>query len=1836
MSEKYKQYDIVDIMKGGLSKEAKEKADKEAKAAEEKAKEKERKADTTEQSTTTTTPGTVQTFVGDVVPVNVKINFQDYVFNLSDFRSTNILIQPNIDKIDASANLFLNETDKYKTDYLEQKNNAIIAVINYTKSYDQYEEGLKEKKEWQDLKIIEKYEQRNFNNLDTRLTSIQKKEKEIDADVTIPADQKEAKKAALHDARNTSDLKKDQLIKMKTESQSKLKKIQEDLDQIKKTYMEKGLEQPTTPTPANSPQTLYDLSQTSIKASTSFKALSLNSMLETNIKNLESYTKENLTSIEQYFKTIDTSYNLAKWNAGTVDIYRDDTADDDLAKIKKFRDQILKIKGVYEEKFKKCTDVAKNFNSVKSGLEAQFFLVERTTLKTTVKTFFMKMQQYINTMTAASVDYSRLNDDLIKMINESVDDIGLYDPYVKEIFLFLKTLSLIGNDIDKITKDITTQQRYRNVFDEKLIISINNIQKQIAILDINVIKVKLKELQKFKNSLYDLKRLDIFYRRISELQIELEECKENGLTSKKRMDEMEEELNDLRKIKKTLNYAMSDLVDQYTKNLEKVNKILTNQGIESEENRKIEEDKLANLQIEQVEGVISSITEDTIIKELDNIEKLLQESEVMGDRQEIENVMKETDPTQLVGGESSKSTSGITDDLKKSFVSVVGVRMSIFNRKEFHLLFTIMSDEQYFKLLCVEVFANKKDFLMKFLDVIFVDLSLKDDTNTNNLESLGGSESVRDSTYYNYYYNFINTSQELQWIQSDESKRLKKITKPLFLNTYIEKLKQGNNYKTHFNSRQILKYRIVEKIFNFFSQSRVFKHLKIIYNMLIKKICPIYTFVKVRQDTKIPNPRYEVKPRIDIKESYTEEGSNDQDDIALTITYYNSDKSLPFADPQDPEGGKQLAQEGKFNKGASPTALVDFQENATKETYYIGPVTQFFQASSKNPTIAKDIAIDKNITDKIVDGNDVIIIGNGQSGSGKTSTLVYLRNKDDDTKSDEGIIPIICNGQKLHEAFDRLEVSAVEIYVKWDETIEYYNEITSSQYFVQNLRLTDDDVIKRVSGYEFIKEEITVGDKKEKTWIYTNKDPTPNKSKLSDIIDRLLNRRLIGPTKNNPDSSRSHVLILIKFFKKGESDPHSKMVICDLAGVEDRFKCGLNDIITSFDKLSASNTFYRITGTIQVDNSVAKCDPVKNTSSNTTPYKQKGGLQKKEFTQYTKFEEQKFNPQKYYTQITGQSKYDISYNFPFDIRNQTELIQQKNLNDYIVLKKIMEKYAAEYPYAYQDSRSFVDNFFKTKTEQQLDEWVEFLFGIADRKKIDELSKNENLKKLIEYMLYNCLVRRYEGYIINKTLREMRSLITNLTFNIIKNKLVNKMNPLFFLIPSVYTDKIYCYGDNYQFDKNYNYFYGSNQFEPISNKSGGSIIFDIMFGKDKIQAKNITQCSGSDPVKRFDLSVSKVSISLITLINLTAGIRVNNPPNPPYINVNKLKQIINILKYFKDIKQNRSDFFTTNFETIFKPVLEKIRDYLIGKYTSRVDVVDLDAPPDEIADDVTDIYNIILGTKKRGGGLQYQEFISDKEENGKKNLSSAGYTQIKNRWSLFEMEDSKADSFSLPVLIKLTKDYNRNGLNMKVYIDGNKDNPYKIDEKQVYRQTKFKKNNLSYFREIGSKYVFYKNTFSSNELLKTLYIDKLIAPGSYARWKPDVHERILKVFENCMQIKNEDLNFSDPVYKSTIPDKDDKGQSIDRNKINIIDFYYYLAKYIYDLIDSSNPATLIGTVDFQEYTQFRDTEKLYMTCDGQNNSWQINPKANEDFLTQPLPQQLKGGSNDLFDWIDINI
>lgn len=79
--------------------------------------------------------------------------------------------------------------------------------------------------------------------------------------------------------------------------------------------------------------------------------------------------------------------------------------------------------------------------------------------------------------------------------------------------------------------------------------------------------------------------------------------------------------------------------------------------------------------------------------------------------------------------------------------------------------------------------------------------------------------------------------------------------------------------------------------------------------------------------------------------------------------------------------------------------------------------------------------------------------------------------------------------------------------------------------------------------------------------IITSKIVVPNTSK-----------RITEPTPNNPDSSRSHAFIDIKFIHTDEKHNTNEkhIIVCDLAGVENEFECDSNknfpEILKFIDK----------------------------------------------------------------------------------------------------------------------------------------------------------------------------------------------------------------------------------------------------------------------------------------------------------------------------------------------------------------------------------------------------------------------------------------------------------------------------------------------------------------------------------------------------------------------------------------------------------------------------------------------------------------------------------------------
>jgi hypothetical protein len=88
-------------------------------------------------------------------------------------------------------------------------------------------------------------------------------------------------------------------------------------------------------------------------------------------------------------------------------------------------------------------------------------------------------------------------------------------------------------------------------------------------------------------------------------------------------------------------------------------------------------------------------------------------------------------------------------------------------------------------------------------------------------------------------------------------------------------------------------------------------------------------------------------------------------------------------------------------------------------------------------------------------------------------------------------------------------------------------------------------------------------------------------------------------------------------------------------------------------------------------------------------------------------------------------------------------------------------------------------------------------------------------------------------------------------------------------------------------------------------------------------------------KNFDLDPNNIMFSVFTIINLSNYQKVNNPPNPPYINVNNLK-------IYSKIREKYND---ENIRNKIKQELEKLqltlKTYDFYKNDTMLQIIDID-------------------------------------------------------------------------------------------------------------------------------------------------------------------------------------------------------------------------------------------------------------------------------------------------------
>jgi hypothetical protein len=537
----------------------------------------------------------------------------------------------------------------------------------------------------------------------------------------------------------------------------------------------------------------------------------------------------------------------------------------------------------------------------------------------------------------------------------------------------------------------------------------------------------------------------------------------------------------------------------------------------------------------------------------------------------------------------------------------------------------------------------------------------------------------------------------------------------------------------------------------------------------------------------------------------------------------------------------------------------ELNNGATKppEYYYFGPYTNTFLKDETTKDVANSTSI--LILERLIKrGEHVFVLGYGQSGAGKTSTLISLNGQ-------LGIIPLILNKMAVEEsgraAVTSIEMEIIELiddgkrnYIKYDELVD----ISKDTYI-----LPFGDATNAKATFKF-----------NNGWRIDGKPHT-----IEDYMMYSINNRSTDPTSNNPDSSRSHVIISLKCNQAG--DKSSYLLCGDLAGVENKFDC--TDLLTlkkminsyglsrkektagalrykdfEYDEKDQANVeeYEEAIRTFAIDNNsggVGEPPELRKLKEMKAAYEVFAGIFG---TPQATRKSMVLDKLVIAPQI--QSFLDTLKVAP----NEMEIILsiERQIPELTALKTSLNGGVTgdviKYVTNYQD-KNYI-NTFKPFSEK-LNGLIKAQQSAYTKTKGENAEKEQRLqnkRELVKYIVNNdCPIRIREGMFINKSLREMREDIKSILIS-------NFNNDTLYFDKSIFP---YCINTTIKQSKLERFYTGS------SNGSA-EIKGDIM--------KVVKEKVGEPGLK-------KLNIVIFTIIKTDTRNKYNNPPNIPYINTNDL-------------------------------------------------------------------------------------------------------------------------------------------------------------------------------------------------------------------------------------------------------------------------------------------------------------------------------------------------------------
>jgi hypothetical protein len=380
-----------------------------------------------------------------------------------------------------------------------------------------------------------------------------------------------------------------------------------------------------------------------------------------------------------------------------------------------------------------------------------------------------------------------------------------------------------------------------------------------------------------------------------------------------------------------------------------------------------------------------------------------------------------------------------------------------------------------------------------------------------------------------------------------------------FCDKYIINKYEDFKYQESFNNNEVKIFsRLLADYKHWTNLNEQFNLLKKNINVIHEEINlkysleneePIKTYLKIRCDT------YEKKLYNEYFNIFADSSQKKNKELeSVYITGPNTNINVPFYTPTEKKDACPFVPPNiLLNSDCTLKEIVSYDYG-----YLYGPFTRVFLPSTNNKYISNQC---NEIFNSLKNNKSVFVIGYGASGSGKTSSLIYNTF----TKED-GIILEILNNKEL--GLYEINVSVHELYAKGSKIeCNKYNDII----FKRNPEALKDgfllDTINNGKNGKYMQNNKVInGDNitwkdSECSWnisdnIFTHSKTNKKINKLNDFILTLVDDvRMIRPTPNNNESSRSHLLIYFKIVVNGK---FVNLIVGDLAGVENKFKCSEN------------------------------------------------------------------------------------------------------------------------------------------------------------------------------------------------------------------------------------------------------------------------------------------------------------------------------------------------------------------------------------------------------------------------------------------------------------------------------------------------------------------------------------------------------------------------------------------------------------------------------------------------------------------------------------------------------